>query len=75
MALELTPKVQVLEGQGIGGHFEFRVLELPFLVVFKMYFPPRTPCCFVNILARLGKMPSKYPRCSTTLHGSNVSQI
>ena len=27
--------------------------------VFKRYFPPRTPCCFVRLHARLGTMPSK----------------
>ena len=43
--------------------------------IFKRYFPPRTPCCFVRIHARLGTMPSKCPRRSTTSHGSNVSQI
>ena len=48
---------------------------MPFPGIFKRYFPPRTPCCFVRIHARLGTMPSKCPRRSTTSHGSNVSQI
>ena len=50
---------------------KFRVSEMAF---------PRgifhqIPCCFVRIHARLGTMLSKCPRHSTTLHGSNVSQI
>ena len=35
---------------------------MPFPGIFKRYFPPRTPCCFVGIHARLGTMPSKCPR-------------
>ena len=54
---------------------KFRVSEMEFPGVFKGYFPPRTPYCFVRIQARLGTMPSKYPRRSTTSHGLNVSQI
>ena len=54
---------------------KFRVSEMVFAGVFKRYFPPRTPCCLVRIQARLGTMPSKCPRLSTTLHSSNVSQI
>ena len=46
--------------------------EMEFPGVFNPYFPPRTPCCFVRIHARLGKMPSKYQRRSTTLHSLNV---
>ena len=54
---------------------KIRVSEMAFAGVFKRYFPPWTPCCFVRIHARLGTMPSKCPRRSTTSHGSNVSQI
>ena len=32
---------------------KFRVLEMASLGIFKMYFPPWMPCCFVRILARL----------------------
>ena len=38
---------------------KFRVSEMPFPGVFKRYFPPRTPCCFVRIHARLGTIESK----------------
>ena len=54
---------------------KFRVSEIASPGVFNRYFPPRTPCCFVGIHARLEAMPSKCPRRSTTSHGSNVSQI
>ena len=56
---------------------KFRVSGMPFPEFFKRYFPPQTPCCFVRIHvhARLGTMSSKCPRCSTTSHSSNVSQI
>ena len=54
---------------------KFTVSEMAFPGVFKRYFPRQTPCCFVRIQARLGTMPSKCPRCSTSSHGSNVSQI
>ena len=54
---------------------KFRSSEISFPGVFKRYFSPRTPCCFVRIHTRLGTMPSKCPRGSTTSHGSNVSQI
>ena len=54
---------------------KFRVLEMAFPVVFKRCFPLHTPCCFITIHARQGKMPSQCPGCSTTLYGSNVSQI
>ena len=54
---------------------KFRVLEIAFSGVFKRSFPLRTPYCFVGIHALLGTMPSNCPRCSTTLHGSNISQI
>ena len=42
---------------------------------FKKYFPPQTPCCFVRTHVRLGTMPLKCPRHSTTLHSSNISRI
>ena len=54
---------------------KFRVSGMAFPGVFKRHFPPRTPGCFVRILSRLGIMPLKCPRRSTTSHGSNVSQI
>ena len=54
---------------------KFRVSEMAFPGIFKMYLPPRIPCCFVRILATLGTMPSKCHRRSTTSHGSNISQI
>ena len=52
---------------------KFRVSKMVFPGIFRRYFPLRTPCCFVRIHARLGKMPSKCPRRSTISHGSNVS--
>ena len=58
-----------------GDILKFRVSEMAFAGVFKRYFPPRTPCCFVRIHPGLRTLPSKCPRRSTTLHGSNVSQI
>ena len=54
---------------------KFRISEIASPGVFNRYFPPRTPCCFVGIHARLEAMPSKCPRPSTTSHGSNVSQV
>ena len=53
---------------------KFRVSEMSFPRALKRYFPPRTPCCFVRIHARLGIMPLKCPRHSVTSHGSNISQ-
>ena len=50
---------------------KLRVLEMPFPGVFKRQFPPRMPCCFVRIHARLRTMPLKCSRRSMTLHGSN----
>ena len=52
----------------------FRVSEMVFAGVFKRYFPPWTPHCFIRIHARLGTKPWKCPRHSTTLHCSNVSK-
>ena len=43
MALELTPKAQVLEGRGTRDILKFRVLEMAFSGVFKRHFPPRMP--------------------------------
>ena len=54
---------------------KIRVSEMVFPWVFKRYFPPWMPCCFIRIHARLGTMWSICPRHSTTSHGSNVSQI
>ena len=54
---------------------KFKVSEIAFPGVFKRYFPPRTPCCFIAIHARLGTMQSKCPWRSTTSHSSNVLQI
>ena len=48
------------------------VSEMSFPGGFKRYFPPWMPCCFVRIHARLGTMPSKCPRRSTTSHSLNV---
>ena len=48
---------------------------MPFPRVFKEYFPPCTPRCFIRIHTRLRTMQSKRPRRSTTSHGSSVSQI
>ena len=47
---------------------------MAFSVVFKRYFPPRTQCFVIRIHSRLGTMPLKCPRHSTTSHGSHVSQ-
>ena len=55
--------------------FKFRLSEMAFPGVFKSYFPPPKPCCFIRIQAGLGTMPSKCPRHSTILHGLNVSVI
>ena len=62
--MELAPKAQVLECRGIYCRdiLKSRVSEMAFPKVLKRYFPPRTPCCFVRIHARLGTMPSKCPR-------------
>ena len=54
---------------------KFKVSEMAFPGALNRYFPPWTPCCFVRIHSRLGTMPSKCPKHSTTSHGSNVSQI
>ena len=74
-ALELAPKVKVLEGRGIQGHFEFS-LGNGVSRGFQEVFPLRTSCCFVRIHARLGTMPSKclrrFPRHRTV---RTVSQI
>ena len=51
----------------------FRVSEMAFLGVFKRFFPPRTPCCFVRTNARLGTMSSKCPRRSKTSDGAKRS--
>ena len=75
VALELAAKAQVLEGRGTRGILKFRVSEMAFPGVFNQYFPPWMPCCFVRIHTRLGTMPSKCTRHSTTLHDLNVSQI
>ena len=53
---------------------KFRVSEMVFPVVFKRYFPPRMPCWFIRIHARLGTMPSKCPRRSTS-HGLNMHSM
>ena len=54
---------------------KLRVSEMAFPGVFKRHFPEQKPCYFVTIIARLGTMPSKCSSCSSTSHGSNVSQI
>ena len=48
---------------------------MPLLRVFKRYFPPCTPRCFIRIHTRLRTMQSKCPRRFTTSHSSSVSQI
>ena len=53
---------------------KFRVSEMAFSVVLKRYFPPQAQCFFIRIHVRLGTMPSKCPRGSTTSHGVHVSQ-
>ena len=52
---------------------KFRVSEMVFPGVFRRYFPPRMPCCFIRIHPKLGRMPSKCLRRSTTSHDSNIS--
>ena len=69
--LELAPEAQVLETSK-RDILKFRVSEMALPGVFKRYFPPRKPCCFVRIQARLGTMQLKCPRRSETL---NISQI
>ena len=54
---------------------KIQVSEMAFPRFFKRYFPLQTPCCFVRIHIRLGKMPSKCPRLSKTSNSSNISQI
>ena len=44
---------------------KIRVWEMVFPGVFKRYFPPRKPCCFITVL-------SKCPKHSKTLHGLNI---
>ena len=73
--MELAPKAQFLRAETSRDILKCRVSEMAIAGVFKRYFPPRTSCCFVRIHARLGTMPSKCSRRSTTSHGSNVSQI
>ena len=51
VALELTPKAQVLEGGR-----KFRVLKIAFPGVFNRYFPLWMPCCSVRIHARRGTL-------------------
>ena len=41
-----------LRAEASGDILKFRVSEMEFPGVFKGYFPPRTPCCFVRIHAR-----------------------
>ena len=66
---------KVLSAEASRDILKLRVSKMVFPGVFKWYFPLQPPCCFVTIHARLGTMASKYPRRSTTSHGSNVSQI
>ena len=71
----LHQKPKFLRAEASRDALKLKVSEMAFPGVFNGYFPPRTPCCFVRIHTRLGTMPSKCPRHSTTSHGSNVSQI
>ena len=68
-------RLKFLRAEASRDILKFRILEMVFAGVFKRYFPLWTPCCFVRIYARLGTMPSKCPRRSTTSHGLNVSRI
>ena len=68
-------RYKFLKAEACRDILKFRVSEIIFPGVFKKHFPPWTPSCFVEIHTRLGTMPSKCPRCSTTSHSSNVSQI
>ena len=54
---------------------KFRVSEMAFPGVFKRNFPMRTPCWFFRIPVRLGIMPLKCPRHSTTSNGLSISWI
>ena len=74
-ALELAPKAQVLEGRGIQGYFEIKSLGNGASRGFQVEFSTTDAMCFVRIHTKLETMPSKCPRCSTTLHCPNVSQI
>ena len=59
-ALELAPRHKFLRAVALSDILKFRVSEMAFSGVFKRYSPPpRMPCCFVRIRARLGTMPSK----------------
>ena len=71
----LHQKPKFLRAEASRDTLKLKVTEMAVPGVFNRYFPPWTPCCFVRIHARLGTMPSKCPKHSTTSHGSNVSQI
>ena len=58
--MELARKAQeFFRAEASRDNLKFRVSEMVFPGVFRRYFPPQMPCCFVRIHARLGKMPSK----------------
>ena len=76
----LHQRHKFLRAEASSDILKFRVSEIEFSRVFKRYFPLLTPCCFVVIHPGLGTMPSKCPKCSTTLtvrtfHRSKPVQI
>jgi len=68
-------RLKFLRAEASRDILKFGVSEMSFPGGFKRYFPPRMPCRFVRIHARLGTMLLKCPRHSIASHGSNVSQI
>ena len=61
--MELAPRRKFLRAVAANDILKFRVSEIAFSGVFKRYSPPpRMPCCFDRIRARLGTMPSKRRR-------------
>ena len=49
-----------LRAEASGDILKFSVSEMAFPGIFKRNFPPRTPCCFVRIHARLRIMPQAF---------------
>ena len=70
----LDQRYKFLRAEADRDILKFRVWQMAFSVVFKRYFSPRTQCFFIRIHARLGTMPSKCTRRSTTWHSSHISQ-
>ena len=52
---------------------KFRVLERPFPEVFKRYFPPQTPCCFIRIHTRIQDWERHCQKMSQVFH--NIARL